>query len=121
MSQWADICNEADILPNMGRCALFEGKQVAIFKVKAKDEQFYAIENYCPFAEANVLSRGLVGSVGDKTTIVDPSPKAINTNDLYGYVNMATRERRMVSCLNPCMNLARLPKLFVNGALSMAF
>lgn len=30
--------------------------------------------------------------VGDKTTIVDFSPKAISTNELYGYVNMATRE-----------------------------
>eukprot|EP00397_Hematodinium_sp_SG-2012_P000164 GEMP01000164.1.p1 GENE.GEMP01000164.1~~GEMP01000164.1.p1 ORF type:complete len:2602 (+),score=544.41 GEMP01000164.1:57-7808(+) len=29
---------------------------------------------------------------GDKTTIVDFSPKAISTNELYGYVNMATRE-----------------------------
>ena len=72
MSQWADICNESDILPNMGRCALFEGKQVAIFKVKSKDEQFFAIENYCPFAEANVLSRGLVGSIGDKTVVASP-------------------------------------------------
>ncbi len=30
--------------------------------------------------------------VGDKTTVVDFSPKAISTNELYGYVNMATRE-----------------------------
>ena len=32
------------------------------------------------------------GRVGDKTTVVDFSPKAISTNELYGYVNMATRE-----------------------------
>ncbi|CAD7974700.1 unnamed protein product [Amoebophrya sp. A25] len=30
--------------------------------------------------------------VGDKTTVVDFSPKAISTNELYGYVNMSTRE-----------------------------
>ena len=72
MSQWADICSVNDILPNMGRCALFEGKQVAIFKVKSKEEQFYAIENFCPFAEANVLSRGLVGSIGDKVVVASP-------------------------------------------------
>merc|ERR1719326_2832752 len=30
--------------------------------------------------------------VGDKTTHIDFSPKAISTNELYGYVNMATRE-----------------------------
>ena len=72
MSQWADICSVNDILPNMGRCALFEGKQVAIFKVKSKDEQYFAVENYCPFAEANVISRGLVGSVGDKIVVASP-------------------------------------------------
>jgi dynein heavy chain len=30
--------------------------------------------------------------VGDKTTVVDFSPKAISTNELYGFVNMQTRE-----------------------------
>eukprot|EP00928_Gymnodinium_smaydae_P048229 TRINITY_DN3222_c2_g1_i2.p1 TRINITY_DN3222_c2_g1~~TRINITY_DN3222_c2_g1_i2.p1 ORF type:complete len:2601 (+),score=892.36 TRINITY_DN3222_c2_g1_i2:138-7940(+) len=29
---------------------------------------------------------------GEKTTVVDFSPKAISTNELYGFVNMATRE-----------------------------
>merc|ERR1711907_157975 len=29
---------------------------------------------------------------GDKTTVVDFSPKAISTNELYGFVNMQTRE-----------------------------
>lgn len=72
MSQWADICSVNDILPNMGRCALFEGKQVAIFKVASKEEQYFAIENFCPFAEANVLSRGLVGSVGEKIVVASP-------------------------------------------------
>ncbi|KAF4753676.1 hypothetical protein FOZ63_015508, partial [Perkinsus olseni] len=30
--------------------------------------------------------------VGDKTTWIDLNPKSISTNELYGYVNMATRE-----------------------------
>jgi len=29
---------------------------------------------------------------GDKTTVIDFSPKAISTNELYGFVNMQTRE-----------------------------
>jgi dynein heavy chain len=29
---------------------------------------------------------------GERTTVIDFSPKAINTNELYGFVNMATRE-----------------------------
>lgn len=72
MSQWADICNVNDILPNMGRNALFEGKQVAIFKVKGQEEQLFAVENYCPFSDANVISRGLVGSLGDKIVVASP-------------------------------------------------
>ncbi len=29
---------------------------------------------------------------GEKTTVVDFSPKAISTNELYGFVNLQTRE-----------------------------
>ncbi|NQY34617.1 MAG: nitrite reductase small subunit NirD [Alteromonadaceae bacterium] len=73
MSKWVDICNLDEILPNMGRCALFEDQQVAIFRViKAGKELLYAINNYCPFSEANVLSRGIIGSLADKVVIASP-------------------------------------------------
>lgn len=74
MSNWTDICNVDDIMPNMGRCALVNGEQVAIFKVKglSTEAEFFALSNYCPFSEANVLSRGLVGSTGDKVFVASP-------------------------------------------------
>ncbi len=72
MSTWTDICQIDDIIPNTGRCALFNGEQVAIFRVNADDEKLYAVDNHCPFSEANVISRGLVGSLGDKVVVASP-------------------------------------------------
>ena len=73
MSKWIDICQLNDILPNMGRCALFEGQQVAIFRViKAGNEFLYAVNNYCPFSQANVISRGIIGSVADAVVVASP-------------------------------------------------
>ena len=70
---WVDICKFEDILQNMGRCALFENEQVAIFRVlEAGVEKIYAIDNYCPFSQANIISRGIVGSVSDKTVVASP-------------------------------------------------
>lgn len=53
------ICNLNDIIPDGGVCALIEGKQVAVFRTK--DDQLFAIDNFDPFSNANVLSRGLIG------------------------------------------------------------
>lgn len=73
MSNWVSICKSEDILPNMGRCALFENEQVAIFKVMAHgEEKLYAIDNLCPFSQANIISRGIVGSLLDKTVVASP-------------------------------------------------
>ncbi len=72
--QWQNICELNDILPNMGVCALFEGQQVAIFRVVSQKgaEELYAINNYCPFSDSNTLSRGLVGSIEDKIVVASP-------------------------------------------------
>ena len=73
-SPWFDVCELADILPSMGRCALFNNKQIAIFRVlnSAGFEEFYAIDNYCPFSHANTLSRGITGNLNGKTVIASP-------------------------------------------------
>lgn len=72
--QWVDICNLDDILPSMGRCALFNDQQVAIFRIidQTGIEQFYAIDNYCPFSKSNTLSRGLTGNITGKTVVASP-------------------------------------------------
>ena len=73
MSEWKDICVLEDILPNSGRCALHQGSQVAIFRVSGEgDDCLYAVENHDPFSGANVLSRGIIGSLGDKIVVASP-------------------------------------------------
>jgi nitrite reductase (NADH) small subunit len=59
MSQWITVCPVADILPGTGVCALIGDRQVAVFRPYA-DEQVFAISNIDPFAQASVLSRGLI-------------------------------------------------------------
>lgn len=59
------VCQLQDIIPETGVCALIEGKQIAIFRTKQDD--LFALDNFDPFSQANVLSRGLIGG----TTIVD--------------------------------------------------
>ena len=58
------ICKLDDIIPEAGVCALVStaagDKQVAIFRTK--EDELFAIDNFDPFSNANVLSRGLIGS-----------------------------------------------------------
>ena len=58
MNQYT-ICNLNDIIPETGVCALVDGKQIAI--LRTKHNHLFALDNYDPFSQANVLSRGLIG------------------------------------------------------------
>jgi nitrite reductase (NADH) small subunit len=66
---WVRVCRLDDLLPGLGVCALVEGRQVAIFRV---DERLFALSNFDPFTRANVLSRGLVGSKGERLYVASP-------------------------------------------------
>ena len=69
-TSWAPVCNLEQIVPDTGVCALFGQEQVAIFRVG--NESVYAIGNYDPNSGAAVLSRGLVGSIGDRIVVASP-------------------------------------------------
>jgi nitrite reductase (NADH) small subunit len=70
-TQWVTVCSVEAIHPNMGVCALVEGKQVAIFRLGQGTEVF-AISNYDPFSRAFVLSRGLVGDRKGTPKVASP-------------------------------------------------
>ena len=55
-----EICKLDDIIPETGVCALVNGDQVAIFRTQNGD--VFAMDNFDPFSQANVISRGLLGS-----------------------------------------------------------
>jgi nitrite reductase (NADH) small subunit len=70
---WLTICAIEDVPRNSGRCALLGNHQLAIFRVCDGDVQnFYALDNRDPFSQANVLSRGIVGSLQDKIVVASP-------------------------------------------------
>lgn len=70
---WVDICPIDAIVPNAGRCALLKGEQIAIFRIhSAGSDTFYAIDNFDPFSKANVLSRGITGSIADSIVVASP-------------------------------------------------
>jgi len=66
-----DICALTDLNENAGTAALVDDIQLALFYVK-KSEQVYALSNFDPFSEVNVLSRGIIGSLGDQLVVASP-------------------------------------------------
>jgi nitrite reductase (NADH) small subunit len=68
---WTAICTLRDIVPNTGVCALVDDRQVAVFRI-GRGEEVYAIDNFDPNSQAAVLSRGLVGSLGERVVVASP-------------------------------------------------
>lgn len=66
---WAEVCAVSAMVPGRGVCALVGGRQVAVFLV---DGEVFALDNRDPFSGANVLSRGIVGSAGDRLKVASP-------------------------------------------------
>jgi len=69
---WTAACAVDDILPNTGVCARIGERHVAIFRVGAGVDQLYAIDNVDPKSQASVLSRGLVGNLGEHIVVASP-------------------------------------------------
>ncbi|MGB1556754.1 MAG: nitrite reductase small subunit NirD [Oceanococcaceae bacterium] len=67
---WNIVCRLDDILPNTGVGALVNGQQIALFRLE--DDRVFAIDNYCPFSQANVLSRGLIGELNGALCVASP-------------------------------------------------
>ncbi len=71
-------CPVSTIIPgemlqeNAGVCALIDGVQVALFYLPAEDPPLYAIGNWDPIGEANVLSRGIVGDINGELVVASP-------------------------------------------------
>jgi nitrite reductase (NADH) small subunit len=66
---WLNICNVSDLQEDSGICALVNNEQVAIFYVK---NTVYAVSNFDPFGNANVLSRGVVGDLKGQIIVASP-------------------------------------------------
>ncbi|SFU97354.1 nitrite reductase small subunit NirD [Pseudoduganella namucuonensis] len=71
-ANWTPICDLDDIVPNTGVCALLNGEAVAVFRLKGDEPRVFAVSNFDPNSDASVLSRGLVGSLGERIVVASP-------------------------------------------------
>ncbi|MAX56607.1 MAG: nitrite reductase (NAD(P)H) small subunit [Alcanivoracaceae bacterium] len=68
--EWKAVCKVSDVLPGTGVGVRLPAGQAALFCTR--DGQFYALDNLDPFSHANVLSRGILGSIGDRKVVASP-------------------------------------------------
>lgn len=66
---WLNVCSVSDLQTDSGICALVNGEQVALFYVKTT---VYAVSNFDPFGNANVLSRGVIGDLKGQIVVASP-------------------------------------------------
>tara|TARA_R110002167_G_C12398815_1_gene626684 strand:- start:240 stop:587 length:348 start_codon:yes stop_codon:yes gene_type:complete len=72
-NNWVTVCSDTDLVSNSGVCALLNNQQIALFQIKVgNDIQIFAVSNWDPIGKANVLYRGLLGSVENAKVIISP-------------------------------------------------
>ncbi|KHO65810.1 nitrite reductase small subunit NirD [Pseudomonas flexibilis] len=70
LTHWRTLCSRNDLVANSGVVAWLDGTQVALFHLPG--DQVYAIENRDPRSGANVIGRGLVGSLKGQAVVAAP-------------------------------------------------
>ncbi|WPP01650.1 nitrite reductase small subunit NirD [Pseudomonas sp. HR96] len=71
---WQVVCNRADLVANSGVVAWLQGRQIALFYVPqgSDGEQVFALDNCDPQSGANVIGRGLLGSLNGRRVVASP-------------------------------------------------
>jgi len=73
---WTTACDYDHLIPGRGAGVLLpDGTQAALFRLD--DGSLRAIGNVDPFSGAAVMSRGIVGSRGDRATVASPLNKQV--------------------------------------------
>ncbi|RNM11509.1 nitrite reductase (NAD(P)H) small subunit [Nocardioides pocheonensis] len=87
-NEWVAVCTKRQLIPERGVAVLVKDQQVALFRVTGTDPRtgepadfVYAVGHRDPFADANVIARGIVGSVGQgdaqRDTVASPMYKHV--------------------------------------------
>lgn len=70
------ICKVEDLTKNSGSCALLNHngseQQIAIYYLPDTEQKVFGLGNWDPIGQANVMSRGMVGSVGEELVVASP-------------------------------------------------
>lgn len=70
------VCEQRDLVENSGVCVLVDGQQVALFWIHQQGvDQVFALGNFDPFSQANVMSRGIVGCWKGELAVASPMYK----------------------------------------------
>jgi nitrite reductase (NADH) small subunit len=71
---WVPLCPFDRLEVDRGSAALLDGgRQIALFRLPGG--QVHAVANRDPFTGANVISRGIVGTRGDRDVVASPMHK----------------------------------------------
>ncbi len=66
------ICKLEELMPLQGCGALIGDEQVALFLVPHTEQKVFAVQNWDPIGQANVISRGIVGDVKGELCVASP-------------------------------------------------
>jgi nitrite reductase (NADH) small subunit len=70
---WQSVCSQQDLVSDSGVVVWLYGAQVALFYLPgAEGKNLYAIDNHDPQSGANVIGRGLVGSIKGDLVVASP-------------------------------------------------
>jgi nitrite reductase (NADH) small subunit len=70
---WQAVCSQQDLVSNSGVVVWLDGAQVALFYLPhAEGRTLYAIDNHDPQSGANVIGRGLIGSLKGDLVVASP-------------------------------------------------
>ncbi|MHC8354278.1 nitrite reductase small subunit NirD [Pseudomonas sp. LB3P81] len=70
---WQSVCARQDLVSDSGVVVWLDGAQVALFYLPgAEGRTLYAIDNHDPQSGANVIGRGLVGSIKGDLVVASP-------------------------------------------------
>ena len=77
-ADWVAVCTIRQLIPERGVAVLVGDQQVALFRMRAESADYvHAVGHQDPFCGANVMARGIVGSVGDRDTVASPMYKHV--------------------------------------------
>lgn len=73
-AHWHTVCGRDDLVAHSGVVALLDGAQIALFYLPDEqgDDRIFALDNRDPRSGANVIGRGLIGSLAGKLVVAAP-------------------------------------------------
>ena len=74
VSTWFKAASVEAFPENGGACVKYKDLQIAIFNFTRRNE-WYACQNLCPHKMQMILSRGMIGSVGEEPKVACPFHK----------------------------------------------